>query len=399
MNSAEIPVAASARPTGSAWAAVFDEVRPNRLAETLFVLSLLTLVFPALFAINAEYRLIYGHYFGFALLIPFALLQCPMRIRLVLFPIGLILLSTVINFGRAEILVAVFHALHLLAVVALSAYNLPAMIKITRRVLSAMILLVIGLGLIELFGLAAILPEIFYVADPSSGTYRLTALTTEPAAAVIIILILSRFIMMAAPGTVRGRDIALVLVALIMAKSLNGIIVGGLLLGTYVLEQRRLSAVAMLILAGSFGLVVLSQNAYFSERLAELDFSKGPMALGTGSIRLLPYTYIGDTLQHSPAILFWGAGAGDFESGFFRAYGQYFTSNDRLSGHMAESLYDYGIFFVLAIAFLNRPKKPAQLITYLLTTIVVFLNAGIGTYLFILYGAYSMMERKAVNRD
>ena len=63
--------------------------------------------------------------------------------------------------------------------------------------------------------------------------------------------------------------------------------------------------------------------------------------------------------------------------------------------HMAGPIYDYGLMAVLPILlWWNKPNKLVERSLYLLLTLTVLLNTGIGSYLFILFGSFALLEQR-----
>ncbi len=361
----------------------------------LFTAALVVLSFSDLFIFPVGGKLVFGHYIVLVFIIPFVLLRQPGAIRSVAIPLILILVSVVVNVNSAVLAIALFHTLHFIAIATLAAFPLDVVGRATRRVLSVLVVLIVVLGLVNAAGFGALLPDMLTVADKGNGQLRFKAFTTEPAAAGIVLLVLSRYVLLTDLASVRTRDIVFVLVALVLLFSLNGLVIAAILLATYFLETRKLKAVLILGVFIAVAIFGILQVPYFAERLARFDPTQGALGYGTATIRFLPYIYLGNELSAGVPFLVFGEGAGVFQAKFFYALGQEYTVNDRLAGHMAAMLYDYGLPLILAILLMYRSRSPGRMLTHLLTSAIVFFNSGIGTYLFILYGTFSLLEKRS----
>ena len=211
----------------------------------------------------------------------------------------------------------------------------------------------------------------------------------------MIMLILTRFVIVTNVNWPTPQRLAMILGGLLATMSLFALISAILILAMYLLERRDTRATLAVLVGGVVLLVGLSFTDYFFSRLTALDLSQGSRGLGTGTVRLLPYIYISEILPENPWPLFVGAGAGALEPGFFWEIGQYATDANQLSPQMAGPIYDYGLPAILIIVLVwNRPEGPAARALFILMSIVIMLNTGMGTYLFILYGAFALLEQR-----
>ena len=71
------------------------------------------------------------------------------------------------------------------------------------------------------------------------------------------------------------------------------------------------------------------------------------------------------------------------------------TDSTQLTTHMAGPLYDYGFLAIFPILLLwNRPRGLVARALFISMAVLVMLNTGIGTYLFILFGVFALIEQK-----
>ena len=365
-----------------------------RISDAVVLLSLIALSFPSLLIFQAAGRLIFAHYLALLIMIPVLFVLRPHAVRPALPVLGMIFLSSTLNINTFSIPIAIFHSLHLVAISLLAGVpgRLPLRFAKTTIMIYAITLLLTQV--LAASGLGGLV-EGLLVQQEGLTQARALGFATEPSYAALILLILSRFVIVSDVDWFGPRRMALVLGALTASTSLFGLIAAFLVLAIYLLERGNTKAI-LVVLVGSIALLVgLNFLDFFAMRFASMDLSNGIVGLGSGAIRLLPYIYLADILQEDLWPLFVGAGAGTFESIFFRDVGRYHTIHDELTAHMAGPLYDYGLLAILPILlFWNRPRGIAARALFIGMAALVMLNTGFGTYLFILFGVFTLLEQK-----
>lgn len=370
----------------------------HSISKILFVLSLLSLCLPRLFLLPIGGGLVFGHYlilmtYGFI-----ALLQAPGVLRFVGLPVLLILASSLINSSDFSPMVAVFHCINLIWIALMAKQDPDYVASIVEKLLTFLVSMILVFAVMRFVGLHSLLPSGAFTDDRHTGQIRLMAFATEPAATGLILMILSRYLIVVAPERFTQKFLIMTLTGSVLMLSINGIVAGLLIILSYLSKTRNFKAIAFLLVCVAAGAAAVTQIGYFSERLGGLSLTDGVMGFGTGTIRLLPYVFLGEEMRDGVSFLFLGLGAGSFQNEFFASIGQYVTSHDTLSGHMAAAIYDYGVFFPLVILLLHRPANPLDFGVHVLATLLIFLNAGVGTYLFVLYGTFSLLQQKALRR-
>ncbi len=371
-----------------------------RTTDLVTWLSFLALAFPSILLFQLGERLIYPHYLVLMLAIPLLFLLHPMRTLpvAILVPLLMMVISTIINASSVASSILVFHLLHLLAIMLLARAPLDLTLKFAKITILAYVFAILAAKALELVGLQSLVQGLLVTQNTLGQSARIAAFATEPSYAGLIMLILGRFIILFDPGWMTIRRVGMILSALILMLSLYAILSAFLLLLVY-LEQKRSPRALLGVLFGGVVLMIgLSYTEFFALRLLEIDTTLGLMGLGSGTIRLLPYIYLFEVATDQPWVLLWGGGAGAFQPDFFANVGQFFTNNATLTAQLAASIYDYGLLAILSFLFLSRPERWTDRLLYLTMTILVMLNTGIGTYLFILFGSFSLIEQRQRNR-
>ena len=167
------------------------------------------------------------------------------------------------------------------------------------------------------------------------------------------------------------------------------------ILFTYLKQRGDVRGAAGLILGFVVVSAIVGTSEYFNSRFAGIDLSAGLGGLDTGVPRLLPYVYVFENLPAQPWFLVWGSGAGTLDSRFFIDVGQYYTDFDSFSVHMAGAIFDYGLPIIFIILFSwGASSGVFGRMLFIVTTLFIFLNTGIGTYLFIIFGTFALLERR-----
>lgn len=369
------------------------------VSNLIFYVSLFTLVFPAPLLIEGEGQLIFGHYLSLLVAIPVLSFLQPIRLSPVLFTLCMLLISTTINFNEASISVWIFHSLHLIAIGLLSSVKIETATRIAKFSIIVYVVTILSAQLLMTAGMSELASRLSIVVSNSDEGYRISAFATEPAFAGLILLIFTRFLIIYDPDWMSTRRFYLILMAMIFLNSLFAIISAVLLSLIHLNKFRNIRAWAsgMLIFGLlSMGFLYLGE---YTERVREFDFSNDLMGFGSGSIRLLPYIYLFDELPKTDliAVLLWGAGADTFQSKFFLDVGQFYTRHNQLSGHTAAMIYNYGVLAVVPWFLWNRPQQFLDRLLYLTMATLVLLNTGIGSYLFLIFGIYSIAEQRGRN--
>lgn len=365
-----------------------------RVSDAVMLLTFTSLCFPTLALIQLGSSVLFPHYFAVAIAIPVLFVLRPWTLRPVLPVLGMILLSSALNIDTVSIPIAVFHSLHLMAIALLAGVpgGLPLRFaKATVMIYAILLLLTQILVAIGQGGLV----EGLLVQREGLTAIRASGFATEPSYAAMILLILSRFVIVCDVDWFGPRRLALVLGALLASLSLFALIAAVLILAMYLLERSTMRAMLTVLVGCIVMLVGMSLTGFFSDRLMMLDMSEGWMGMGSGTIRLLPYLYLADVLPENPWPLFVGAGAGTLEPIFFQDVGRDYTMHSQLTTHMAGPLYDYGFLAIFPILLLwNRPRGLVARALFISMAVLVMLNTGIGTYLFILFGVFALIEQK-----
>jgi hypothetical protein len=187
----------------------------------------------------------------------------------------------------------------------------------------------------------------------------------------------------------------LIVGGLLTSWSIFSLVSAMLILATYFLQRDYKRATIGLLIGGAAIALTLSLNEYFLSRFTAIDITEGEEGLGTGLPRLLPYLYIFERLVAEPWNLLFGVGAGVLETEFFVNVGQFHTEHDTFSTYMAGAIYNYGLPVFLAFLFLlNKPRGFLNWSLFIVTAMFIFLNTGIGTYLFIAFGVFALLEQR-----
>lgn len=342
-------------------------------------------------------QMIYPHYIALLVVSP-VLLVLGQETRATIVPalpiLSAITISTIINLQTADLLVALFHAFHIVAVIILAGSPAPVALRYAKVSILIYAAAIFFAQALILSGLAS-QAEWLLILQNDMGAMRVAAFATEPAYAALTILILARFVLMIDIAWMTPARLSFILLALLATLSLFALVSAVLLLAMYLQRRGDIRAMAIVLLAGALLLVVVSQTQFFADRFSALDLARGAEGLGTGSVRLQPYIFIASILPANVIPLFVGAGAGYLEQAFFYELGNYGLGQGRLSMHMAGALYDYGLLAILPILFWwNRPANPISRALYIGMTIAVMLNTGIGSYLFVLFGTFALIEQR-----
>ena len=364
-----------------------------RVSDGVMLIAFIALCFPTLARISMGDRILFPHYFALALAIPVLFVIRPQTLRPVLPILGIILLSSILNINTFSIKIAVFHSLHLVAIALLAGVPSGLPLRFAKATIMIYCIILLLTQVFVMIGLGWLVEGLLVQREGLTES-RASGFATEPSYAGMMLLILSRYVIICDFDWFTRR-LALVLGALLASLSLFSFIAALLILAMYVLERLNTRAVLAVLLGGIVIMLGLSFTDFFADRFMSLDLSQGLRGLRSGTVRLLPYIYLADILPEKPWPLLIGAGAGTLEPAFFRDLGQYYTEHSRLTTHMAGPLYDYGLFAILPILlFWNRPRGLLARGLFVSMAVLVMLNTGIGTYLFILFGVFALLEQK-----
>lgn len=365
-----------------------------RVYEALSLLSLIALCFPALAMIHLGGSVLFPHYMVLALAMPVLFARRPMLLRPVLPILGMIAVSSLINASTVSFYVALFHSLHLMAAALLASCPGWLALRFAKATILIYAVAILLTQLMVAVGLEGLVGWLMVQKEGLSFT-RVSAFATEPSYSAMIILILSRFVIVCDSDWVTGKRLGVIVGALVASLSLYALISATLILAMLMVERGGKRVIIGILVGSVVMLVGMSQTDFFASRLASIELSHGVRGLNTGTPRLLPYVYIAETLPENPWPLLVGAGAGALEPAFFTALGQYSTEHDHLATHMAGPLYDYGLVAILPILLLwNRPKTLKARALFVGMTLIVLMNTSIGTYLFILFGTFALLEQR-----
>ena len=372
--------------------------RPNlSVSDVIIYLSLCTIVFPMPLLIDMGGTLIFAHYMSLSLAIPAIILRRPIPFSpAVLATLCLIFISTLVNLFTASMIVAVFHGLHLLAIWLLSSIKLRAAVGFAKFTVTAYVAVIFLAQLLILLGLEAFAEEMLILVPDKNAGHRISAFATEPAFAGLIILILTRFLVVFDPAWLSLRRMYMIFVAVALLNSLFAFLSAILIALIHFHRSRGFHGWSAALLSCIFIPLAFVYSGGLIERSQELEFSMDLMGLGSGTIRLLPYIYLfSDLLSDNVAhVLLFGAGADAFQAKFFSDVGQFYTAGDQLSGHTAAMIYNYGVPFVLSWFFWNRPSNKVDWLFYFAICTLVFLNTGVGSYLFLILGIFGRVEQR-----
>jgi hypothetical protein len=370
------------------------------ISALIIYVSMFTLLFPSPFLIESGRGLIFGHYLSLLVAVPVLALSQSITLAPVLFSLYMLLVSTVINASEASVSVWIFHSLHLVAIGLLSSVKIEIAVKFSKFAISAYVATILFTQLLLIFGMGELVSRLSVVISDNSGNYRISAYATEPAFAGIMLLILARFLIFHDPDWVSVRRFYSILLAMILLNSLFAILSAILLSVMHLNKFRDIRTVFIGLLSCFIMSISYFYFGDYAERVQNLDFSNSMMGLGSGSIRLLPYSYLFNELPKADFafVLLWGAGADVFQSNFFSDIGQFYTNHDQLSGHTAAMIYNYGLPAVIPWIFWNRPRGFIDRFLFLIMTVLILLNTGIGSYLFLIFGIYSIAEQRSRQR-
>lgn len=358
---------------------------------TFFALTALT--FPSLMMFEYQGQMIFPHYIALVIAIPILFAVRPTAILSCIIPLLIIFMSSMLNANEFSFGIAMFHAFSFISIAFLSSSRIGSVLKFAKSALLVYAWGIFALQILAFLGYGSFIEQFLVQKEGIAGT-RISGFATEPAYAGLIMLILGRFILSIDPNWMSPRRLAFVLGAMVASLSLFSLLAAILLLALYVGRSGRIRTLVGVFFGGVVLVLIVASTDFFISRIEALNFSAGALGLGSGTIRLLPYIYLSDILRGDVWPLIWGAGAGQFEPQFFLNVGRYHTNNETLTAHMAAAIYDYGLPIVLWVIYsFNRFASPIVRAIYLVMAILVILNTGLGTYLFILYGVFSLLER------
>ena len=367
------------------------------IRNAVTVIAFVSLSFPTLLMFEFGGRLIFPHYAALAIVIPVLFLMgqaSAQTVKPVLPVLAAIFLSTAIHSTTADLAVAGFHSLHLVAIMLLAACPGIVALRFAKTVIIIYAVAILLAQSLVVVGLSNVVDWLLIVKD-EVGTPRVAAFATEPSYAAMILLILARFVIVLDIRWFTPVRLGLILGSLVATLSLFALISALLILAMYLHRRGDIRAMLIVLFGGALLLVAISYTDFFAARLSALDLSRGATGLGTGTVRLQPYLYMISILPSNPWPIVYGAGAGNLEQTFFYALGNFGSSAGRLTMHMAGPIYDYGLMAVLPILlWWNQPKNLVERSLYLLLTVAVLLNTGIGSYLFILFGTFALLEQR-----
>lgn len=371
------------------------KLNSKRISEAVTLLSLIALCFPSIGMIRLDSGIIFPHYFTLALTIPVLLLNRPVAPVTVLPVIALIFLSSLINLNTADLKIAGFHIMHLIAAGLLSGCSRSLGLGFAKITLIIYAVTILVTQLFAAIGIGGIFEELFTVQKESLNSTRVSAFATEPSYAGLIMLIMSRFVIVTDIKWFNWKRLGLIITGLLASLSLFSLISVAMIMAMYLYQRGKERSSLGLLTVTILLLVTTYFTDYFEIRLNSLDLSAGVQGLRSGTIRILPYFYIIEILPNNMWPIFVGAGAGMLEPEFFINLGQFYTMNNSLPTHMAASIYDYGLPSILVILFLwNRPNKITERVLFLLMAILMMTNTGMGTYLFVIFGIYALLEQR-----
>ena len=365
----------------------------------LFVKNLINIKFFPTFAITSLFVLFlsgityieYGSSFIYLFYFTAALSILFFRIKRYFFKeyfliISLLILSTLINFFTASFITAIFHLSLVTFAFVLASIDFP-IIKSLRLVLWSYIFITLIAYLANVLNIIFLIDILDFAIDASEDEFRINAFATEPSYAAFLISLL--WFSLAKNDLISSKETALVILCLLLLKSLYGLFLIFLILAQ-IIDLRiffkfhkylifLIILIIYLIFFDTFLINKIESALIFSDSSFQLDVESGPAA-----VRFLPYVYMFNQEIESAYTMF-GSGAGIFQNKFYNEYGYLFTEGDALSGHMAGVLFDYGLLFTLAIIYIFIKRFPAKKYVSYPYIILLFLNTGIGTYLFVIY--------------
>lgn len=368
-------------------------------SKVFTLIALITLAFPTLGMFEATGRMIFLYYLVLVIAIPALLLLGQLSlfsITLILPVLATIILSTLVNMESARLSVVGFHALHLVAIGFLAASPSQLVLRFAKVTITIYVITILSTQALMIVGLQELVSWLLVQKDSVAAVPRVAAFATEPSYAAMILLILARFVLVFDTAWMTTRRLALILVSMVACLSLFGVISAILLLAMALMEHGKTRGMMGVLVGGAVLLLGISSSDFFATRFADLDLSQGARGLGTGTIRLLPYIYVGELLQNDTLTFLLGAGAGSFDERFFFEVGRYYTANQHFSTTMAGFAYDYGIAGVLFILiFWNNARRWPSKVLFIIMSLAIMLNSGVGTYLFVLYGVFALQEYRA----
>ncbi|BDW83633.1 hypothetical protein MACH24_30710 [Erythrobacter sp. Dej080120_24] len=369
----------------------------SKIGTAVTVMALVALAFPNSLMFDLDGRVIFLHYLALAIAIPLLILlrQATLQtVKPVLPVLGMISVSTLINYSSADLVVVFFHVLHLIAIMLLAACPGAVAMRFAKVTIMIYAVAILLAQILILVGASSIV-EWLLISNGDGGAARVAAFATEPSYAAMLLLIFTRFVMVFEIEWLNPRRLGVIIGALLATLSLFALISALLILAMYLYRRGDIRAMVLVLAGGGMLLTAVSFTGFFTDRISALDLSLGAEGLGTGSVRLQPYLYMGTILPSNPWPLLFGAGAGYLEQAFYYDLGNFGSSASRLTMHMAGPIYDYGLAAVLPILFMwNRPENLGERSLYLLMAVAVMLNTGIGSYLFIIFGTFALLEQR-----
>ena len=294
-------------------------------------------------------------------------------------------MPSLINFSSSSAVTVIFHLSLITFAFVLASIDFSVN-KTLKVILRSYILITFLAFLAIFFNIGLLIEMLGFVINYKDGIYRINAFATEPSYAAFLISLIWFFL--AKENLISTKETFLVIASLILLKSLYGLLLA-LLIFLQIMDLRRLHlkfhkyifflsiAALYLIFFDTFLINKLNNVLVFTGPSSELDIQSGAAA-----VRLLPYVYMFSSDLGSTFSIF-GSGAGVFQNQFYNDYAYLFTEGVVLSGHMAGVIYDYGILTFLAIFIIFVKKFPAKKYVSYPFVILLFLNTGIGTYLFV----------------
>jgi hypothetical protein len=226
--------------------------------------------------------------------------------------------------------------------------------------------------------------QIFRFAVVSQdGSNRISGFATEPSYEAFLITFL--WFVLFKSGEMNDFWTALGVASLLFLESLFGLFLAALI-AVELLGNKRVTWIYKILffIVGSLVSIVQLGDSYLSDKISVFLATFSDLENGPGAVRIAPYLYL-NQIGWVDSLSFFGNGAGTFGGRYFDEYGFMITERTTLSGHMAELLYDYGIILFGSLFIFCCAHFPARNIVSVPLTLLVFLNTGVGSYLFVTY--------------
>jgi len=309
------------------------------------------------------------------------------RIKRVLFPsyciiTVLMITAFILNYAASSILTLVAHVgfISMSYIIASSRGSLEALLITIFRLHISFIIIISFLSILNPLLVSQIIP---FAVVHDEGVNRINGFATEPSYAGFLLAFI--WFMLFRKDRVSMVWTCLAIASMLLLKSIFGFLLVGIII-MHLSGEKRVSLSYRFYILVAACLIIIFQigDSYLSFKISSLFSNFTDLGNGPGAVRMSPYLYLNEIGWFNSLSLF-GNGSGVFGSRYFDEYAFAITEGTALSGHMAEFLYDYGVVLFLGLFVFCCVYFPAPLFVSIPLTLLVFLNTGIGSYLFVTY--------------